>query len=126
VHNSAPPNNGHSPSEFDLPVDEVSCQHFVELVTEYFEGALSARTLSRVEEHLVMCDWCVTYVEQMRATIASLRERPQVPQVRPHRPLQPVPVARTRRLGACAAGSGRVQTWHSRLPTGRPPVVARR
>ena len=74
MHNSAPPNNGHSPSEFDLPVDEVSCQHFVELVTEYFEGALSARTLSRVEEHQVMCDWCVTYLEQIRVTIASLRE----------------------------------------------------
>jgi anti-sigma factor RsiW len=46
----------------------------VELVTEYFEGALSARTLSQVEEHLVMCDWCVAYVEQMQATIASLRQ----------------------------------------------------
>jgi anti-sigma factor RsiW len=74
VHNSSPPHNGHSTSELDLPVDEVTCQQFVELVTEYFEGALSARTLSQVEEHLVMCDWCVTYVEQMRATIASLRE----------------------------------------------------
>ena len=72
MHNSAPPNNRHSPSEYDLPVEEVSCQHFVELVTEYFEGALSARTLSRVEEHLVMCDWCATYVEQVQATIALL------------------------------------------------------
>ena len=69
-----PPHNGHSASEYDLPVDEVTCQQFVELVTEYFEGALEARTLNQVEEHLVMCDWCVTYVEQMQATIASLRE----------------------------------------------------
>jgi anti-sigma factor RsiW len=74
VHDSGPPHNGHSASEFDLPVDEVTCRQFVELVTEYFEGALPARTLSQVEEHLVMCDWCVTYVEQMQATIASLRE----------------------------------------------------
>ena len=97
MHNSAPPNNGHSPSEFDLPVDEVSCQHFVELVTEYFEGALSARTLSRVEEHLVMCDWCVTYVEQMRATIASLRELTD--ERSPEPPDSVVAALRSRRAG---------------------------
>jgi predicted anti-sigma-YlaC factor YlaD len=74
VHKSGPPHNGHSASEFDLPVDEVTCQQFVELVTEYFEGALKPRTMSQVEEHLVMCDWCVTYLEQMQATIESLRE----------------------------------------------------
>jgi predicted anti-sigma-YlaC factor YlaD len=74
VHNSGPSYNGHSASAFDLPIDEVTCRQFVELVTEYFEGALEPRTLSQVEEHLVMCDWCVTYVEQMQATILALRE----------------------------------------------------
>lgn len=74
MHNSDPPHNGHSASESDLPVDEVTCQQFVELVTEYFEGALEQRTLSQVEEHLVLCDWCTTYVEQMQVTIASVRE----------------------------------------------------
>ena len=74
MHNSDPPHNGHAASELDLPVDEVTCQQFVELVTDYFEGALQPRTMSRVEEHLVLCDWCVTYLEQMQATIASLRE----------------------------------------------------
>jgi anti-sigma factor RsiW len=74
VHNSDPPHNGHSASELDLPVDEVTCQQFVELVTEYFEGTLEPRTMSHVEEHLAMCDWCDTYLEQMQATIASLRE----------------------------------------------------
>jgi anti-sigma factor RsiW len=74
VHNSGPPHNGHPAGQLDLPVDEVTCQQFVELITEYFEGALESRTMNQVEEHLVMCDWCVTYVEQMRATIASLRE----------------------------------------------------
>jgi predicted anti-sigma-YlaC factor YlaD len=53
---------------------EVTCQQFVELVTDYFEGALAQRTLSQVEEHLVMCDWCATYAEQMQSTIAGLRE----------------------------------------------------
>ena len=51
----------------------LTCREFVELVTDYFEGALEPRTLSQVEEHLVMCDWCVTYVEQMQTTIASLQ-----------------------------------------------------
>ena len=74
MHNSGPPHNHHSAGEFDLPLDEVTCQQFVELVTDYFEGTLEPRTLSQVEEHLVMCDWCVTYVEQMHATIASLGE----------------------------------------------------
>jgi predicted anti-sigma-YlaC factor YlaD len=74
VENSDPPHNGHSGSAFDVPVDEVTCQQFVELVTDYFEGALEPRAQSQVEEHLVMCDWCVTYVEQMQATIGALRE----------------------------------------------------
>ena len=72
MQDSSPPHNGHSASEFALPVDEVTCQQFVELVTEYFEGALKADTMSRVEEHLVMCDWCVAYVAQMQTTVDSL------------------------------------------------------
>ena len=53
---------------------EINCQQFVELVTDYFEGALPARTRTHVEEHLVMCDWCVTYTEQMQETIVALNE----------------------------------------------------
>jgi len=77
VRGNAPDPGTDRESDLDLPVDEVTCQQFVELVTEYFEGALEPRTLSQVEEHLVMCDWCVTYVEQMQATIAALRELPR-------------------------------------------------
>jgi predicted anti-sigma-YlaC factor YlaD len=73
VHNEGPPNNGHPADEL-VTADEVTCRQFVELVTDYFEGALTQRTLSQVEEHLVMCDWCVTYAEQMQATIAALEE----------------------------------------------------
>jgi anti-sigma factor RsiW len=57
---------------FDVNADEVTCQQFVELITDYFEGALPDRTLSQVEEHLVMCDWCVTYLEQMEFTLDAL------------------------------------------------------
>jgi len=73
VHNPAPRQQGHSAHEFSVTADEVTCQQFVELITEYFEGALAPRTLSHVEEHLVMCDWCTTYLEQMQLTIASLQ-----------------------------------------------------
>jgi anti-sigma factor RsiW len=62
-----------SAGENEAPA-EVTCQQFVELVTDYFEGALSRRSLTLVEEHLVMCDWCVTYADQIRATVASLHE----------------------------------------------------
>ena len=74
MHNAGPPYDGHLAGEYDVTAHEVTCRQFVELVTEYFEGALDPRTTSQVEEHLVLCDWCVTYVEQMQATIASLRE----------------------------------------------------
>jgi predicted anti-sigma-YlaC factor YlaD len=68
LHNSA------SADELDGAAAEITCQQFVELVTDYFEGALSSRSLTLVEEHLVMCDWCVTYVDQIRTTVASLQE----------------------------------------------------
>jgi hypothetical protein len=97
VHNSAP-NDGLPVGGFDLPVDEVTCRQFVELVTEYFEGALEPRTMGQVEEHLVLCDWCSTYVEQMHATIASLRGL--VVQGSPEPPDSVLALLRARRAGA--------------------------
>jgi predicted anti-sigma-YlaC factor YlaD len=73
VHNPGSFQNGHSATD-SVTADEVTCQQFVELVTDYFEGALAPRTQSRVEEHLVMCDWCTTYAEQMQSTVVALRE----------------------------------------------------
>jgi anti-sigma factor RsiW len=74
VRNPGPHDDGNLASDFSVTADEVTCQQFVERVTDYFEGALPLRTLSQVEEHLVMCDWCVAYVEQMQATVDSLRK----------------------------------------------------
>ena len=73
MQNPGPANNGHPANEPNVSADEITCKQLVELVTDYFEGALPPRTLGQVEEHLVMCEWCVAYVEQMRATIDSLR-----------------------------------------------------
>lgn len=50
-------------------VAKLSCQELVELVTDYFEGALSWRQRRQFEKHLSKCDGCTTYLEQMRATI---------------------------------------------------------
>jgi anti-sigma factor RsiW len=50
---------------------DLACAEVVELVTEYLEGGLSAHERERFEEHLAFCDWCVTYLEQMRLTIES-------------------------------------------------------
>jgi predicted anti-sigma-YlaC factor YlaD len=64
---------------------ELTCKEIVELVTEYFEGALPVEERIRLEEHLVMCSWCRTYLEQMRETIATtgtLREEDIEPEVR--------------------------------------------
>jgi anti-sigma factor RsiW len=50
---------------------DLTCAEVVELVTEYLEGGLSSRDRERFEEHLGYCNWCVTYLEQMRQTIAA-------------------------------------------------------
>jgi predicted anti-sigma-YlaC factor YlaD len=57
----------------------VTCRQFVELVTDYLEGALAEPTVSRVEEHLALCGWCMTYVDQMNDTLAALRRLPPEP-----------------------------------------------
>lgn len=48
---------------------ELACQEVVELVTAYIEDALDPVDRERFEEHLVFCDGCENYVEQMRTTI---------------------------------------------------------
>lgn len=51
--------------------DHMACQELVEVITEYLEGTLPAPDRRRFEAHLVLCDPCVVYLEQMRATIAT-------------------------------------------------------
>jgi len=50
----------------------MSCHELVELVTEYLEDALSREDRARFEEHLEACPYCVTYVDQIRTTVAAL------------------------------------------------------
>jgi len=53
-------------------VEELTCRELVELVTEYFEDALSAAERARFEEHLGACEPCRRYVAQMRTTIEAV------------------------------------------------------
>jgi anti-sigma factor RsiW len=48
---------------------ELACQQVVELVTAYLDGALDPVDRERFEEHLVFCDGCQNYLEQMRTTV---------------------------------------------------------
>jgi anti-sigma factor RsiW len=63
----------------------------VELVTAYWDGALSEADARRFEAHLAVCDGCTNYVHQLRETIrlTGMLTEEQVP-----------PEARERLLGA--------------------------
>ena len=62
----------------------MTCQELVELVTDYFDGALPLAEREAFDAHLALCPGCVTYLEQMRTTIrlthetSALERRPEV------------------------------------------------
>jgi Putative zinc-finger len=51
------------------PSASLTCREFVELVTDYFEGALPPAERARFEGHFCCCDWCNGYMGQMRETL---------------------------------------------------------
>ena len=53
--------DGESP---DLP-----CNVFVELVTDYLEGALAPDLRALVDEHLAICRGCATVLDQWRTVV---------------------------------------------------------
>ena len=54
----------------------LSCRELVELVTDYLEGALTARDHARFDAHIAGCDGCEAYLRQMRETIVVLGTLP--------------------------------------------------
>ena len=42
------------------------------MLTDYLEGVMPPEDVARFDAHLEVCDGCVTYVEQMRATIRTV------------------------------------------------------
>ena len=61
--------------EAELP--EMPCRELVGLVTDYLEDRLSPRDRARFEAHLAECEYCETYLEQMRQTIRALGRLPE-------------------------------------------------
>ncbi len=55
----------------DMP-EELACKELVELVTDYLEGALPPPERARFDAHLMECDGCEAYLDQMRLTIKTL------------------------------------------------------
>ena len=54
--------------------EPLTCQQLVELVTDYFEDALTPEERMRFDTHLQVCPGCETYLEQMRITMRLVRE----------------------------------------------------
>jgi anti-sigma factor RsiW len=64
--------------------DYLTCRQLVELVTDYFEDALSVSERERFEAHVAECPGCDAYLVQMRVTLEAvsatggLESRPEV------------------------------------------------
>ena len=52
---------------------EMACRELVELVNDYLEDTLAVAERTRFEQHLGECPGCVTYLDQIRATVAATR-----------------------------------------------------
>jgi anti-sigma factor RsiW len=52
--------------------EAISCRELVELVTDFFEGALSRADRARFEAHVGDCDHCAAYLDQMRLTVTAV------------------------------------------------------
>lgn len=59
--------------------DPLACQEFVELITDYLDGALPAGERARFEAHLAECDGCTAYFESLRLTVDTLGALPSPP-----------------------------------------------
>jgi anti-sigma factor RsiW len=59
--------------------DPLVCREFVELVSDYLEGALAPAEHARFEAHLAECDGCAGYLEDMRRMVGSMSDLPEAP-----------------------------------------------
>jgi len=50
-------------------IPPMDCQDLVEIVTAYFDDAMTPAEREIFEHHLEECDGCVNYVAQMRMTV---------------------------------------------------------
>lgn len=50
----------------------ITCREVVELVSDYLERAMTVRETALFEQHLLTCDGCVSYVDQLQHTINAV------------------------------------------------------
>jgi predicted anti-sigma-YlaC factor YlaD len=48
---------------------DMTCAELVQVVTDYFEGAMPPDDRARFEEHVAICEGCEAFLDQMRTTI---------------------------------------------------------
>jgi anti-sigma factor RsiW len=81
---------------------DTACAELVERITDFLDGTLDTAERVRLEQHLVFCEGCVSYVEQMHETTGML--------ARAAEPAEPVDVTALaadllRRAGALGGGA---------------------
>jgi predicted anti-sigma-YlaC factor YlaD len=54
----------------------MDCNELVEVITDYLEDTMPAESRARFEDHLVYCDGCTAYLDQMRATLVAMGKIP--------------------------------------------------
>lgn len=50
---------------------DINCQHAVELVTDYLDGALTRKERRVFEAHLAECPYCTEHLKQVRLAISA-------------------------------------------------------
>lgn len=68
-----------------VPAGDLQCRDLVELVSDYLDGVLDPVVELRIRRHLVGCEACADYVEQIRVTAgmaARLRDHDLPPELR--------------------------------------------
>jgi anti-sigma factor RsiW len=48
---------------------DIPCNEFVEIVTDYLDGALAPGVVAGIDAHLEVCSGCASVLEQFRETI---------------------------------------------------------
>jgi anti-sigma factor RsiW len=55
-----------------MSTEPMDCNELVELVTAYLDGSLDLDTRARFDMHLLECDGCENYLQQLRETVRAL------------------------------------------------------
>lgn len=60
-------------ASFDMKTRQtMTCANLVELLSDYYSGALDTGTEVRVRWHLLMCRGCRGHLAQLRTTVATV------------------------------------------------------